>query len=765
MHSAGRTPAPFINLPVSALTDEIDPTREIRTLINELQTAARDARARLISAERERDDLASQLHHSFQKIEQFRTQFVEISTVLRERDNAMETADRLAVQLRDLEKKHAAVCRERQDFLRKAEDSTRQRDQAVERRDDTIRNANNYAAQLAEVQRQVLSIRQARDTAQAQNLELTARITQLQEEQSEFSYTRDSAQKTAQNAAAEIADLRKQVEGANRERESTSAQIATLQRELDEQRRKVLDLTEEKSAVAEADSEHLVALTEARQQVNSLTLERDAARERLQVQTGELDEMRAQLQDLKEKNLEDIVPAAELEELKRHLASVTADRDLHLEREKEFLAETVSQQDRLAALTEQLSAAQRGREEALTSLTSAQKQIDHIIRDRDAVRQQGIDNSLDIEAQLRTVRAEINAMKKQVAEADQRIEAAQREREDALGKAEQFDKQRLQAIELAAQLDTARRDILSLSADLAEARLLVKSAQASRAAAKAAPAPNTFDDVQTLDISLDGQGSGNGSQFSDDHPVVRPAVPSIDGPVNEQFSTKNAKETLTALKHCLQAFARDQDETSLFDDIYRHAHHFAERASVSGYVALNRVGGAIAELARHLFQVPESITPSVLRTFSQSFDLLGILIQRSDYAQLKDPSKATVYAVDDEADNCEAIRLALEGTGIRTQCTQEPAVALAELAGGRFDLILLDISIPGMDGFELCQHIRQLAIHTTTPIVFVTGHDNVENRVQSSLSGGSDFLGKPFNCCELTLKALTLIAKQSLKTE
>jgi DNA-binding response OmpR family regulator len=106
--------------------------------------------------------------------------------------------------------------------------------------------------------------------------------------------------------------------------------------------------------------------------------------------------------------------------------------------------------------------------------------------------------------------------------------------------------------------------------------------------------------------------------------------------------------------------------------------------------------------------------------------------------------------------------LGLEVVGLRAQTSQDPASALNELAGGRYDLIFLDVNMPGMDGFDLCQKIRQLAIHAKTPIVFLTGMATVENRVQSSISGANDFIAKPFNLHELSVKTLTLLLKSSM---
>jgi DNA-binding response OmpR family regulator len=67
-----------------------------------------------------------------------------------------------------------------------------------------------------------------------------------------------------------------------------------------------------------------------------------------------------------------------------------------------------------------------------------------------------------------------------------------------------------------------------------------------------------------------------------------------------------------------------------------------------------------------------------------------------------------------------------------------------------------------MSGFDLCSKIRTLELHEKTPIVFLTGMATFQNRVQSSLSGGNDFIGKPFNVPELGLKAMLWVYKGQL---
>ncbi|MBM3838106.1 MAG: response regulator [Verrucomicrobia bacterium] len=78
-----------------------------------------------------------------------------------------------------------------------------------------------------------------------------------------------------------------------------------------------------------------------------------------------------------------------------------------------------------------------------------------------------------------------------------------------------------------------------------------------------------------------------------------------------------------------------------------------------------------------------------------------------------------------------------------------------ELCGrNRYELFILDVKMPGMNGYELCQKLRSMAHYRKTPVIFVTGEDNFGSRVRSAGSGGDDFIGKPFLMKELAVKAL-----------
>ena len=71
--------------------------------------------------------------------------------------------------------------------------------------------------------------------------------------------------------------------------------------------------------------------------------------------------------------------------------------------------------------------------------------------------------------------------------------------------------------------------------------------------------------------------------------------------------------------------------------------------------------------------------------------------------------------------------------------------------------------MPGMDGYELCSKIKELPQNKSTPIVFVTCHNDYESHAKSCLAGGTDLLGKPFLTFEITVKALTLALRTRLE--
>jgi CheY-like chemotaxis protein/peptidoglycan hydrolase CwlO-like protein len=765
-----RTPLPITNLPVNAISEETDPTLEIRTLIEQLQQTARDARGQVRAIEQERDALVLDLTRSQQQIDllrenerELRSHFVEVTSLIQERDAALDESERRGQALAEAMKKNEAAIRERNDAQRQRDDAVRQRDESTRKFETFNRSSEEHARITAETQKQLLTIRQARDAAHAQILELNSKLGATEDQLAEVEYQRDAAQKSSKQVTGELADLRRQLDVVTTDRDATAKQVEQLTAELDTQRQKFLDLAEQKTAAQTSDGEHVAALAEARTQVTSLAAERDAARNRAQEQARELEELRGQFQSFREEAAQ--TSGTALTEAHEKIATFETQA-----RESRHEAKNLRQQldamgEQLAALQtvaeqagaqnngarEELDALLQDRDAALISLNAAQKQIDHIIRDRDQVRQLATENALELEAQLTSLQSQVTTLENAAAEAE-----AQKKEIATLNK--RFEKQRVETIDLATQLQAAQREVRELSASLAEARLQVKFASAATRAAKDGKTKSDFADL----MAESTESAPVAPETAAEEPTTtRPAPLALN--IEEPLTEKEAKSALGAMRHCFQSFTKTPTDLSLLNELHCHVQGFSERARISGLIALHRLCTSFADLTRGLYEIPEQVNPSTLRTVHQTIEFLASLMKEKNLAQVKDPAKALIYAVDDDLGNCESIALAMEESMMRTTYAQEPAVALTELAGGRYDLIFLDVNLPGMDGFELCKQIRALAIHATTPVVFLTGLATLENRVQSSLSGGNDFIAKPFNLHELSVKAITLILKAQLQ--
>jgi DNA-binding response OmpR family regulator len=229
-----------------------------------------------------------------------------------------------------------------------------------------------------------------------------------------------------------------------------------------------------------------------------------------------------------------------------------------------------------------------------------------------------------------------------------------------------------------------------------------------------------------------------------------------------KMSLGAAPETLTSLRRALHEASRENGDPTALPELYQYVHGFAEQMAILGQRPLHYLAAQIEALAHDLSKYPEQINPSVLRTLGQSVDFLSTLLPDAMRNRLKDPGAAQVLVVDDEDGARKIIMASMRLANLKSMAADTPSTGLAALGVQGFDLIFLDVGLPEMNGFELCAKIRALPMHEKTPVIFITGMATFQNRVQSSLSGGNDFVGKPFSIPELGLKALIWIFKGQL---
>jgi CheY-like chemotaxis protein len=196
--------------------------------------------------------------------------------------------------------------------------------------------------------------------------------------------------------------------------------------------------------------------------------------------------------------------------------------------------------------------------------------------------------------------------------------------------------------------------------------------------------------------------------------------------------------------------------------MYRKVRSIGGQAAAAGYHDYARYVSAFEGLLRQLHERPDRLTLSARRTVGATVDFLASLLSRVDDLHEHRLTGAQCLVVDDDPVSVEVERAALARAKLTACTTSDPTAALRLAEGQALDLALVDVEMPGMDGYAFCQGLRRLAAHRSTPILFVTSHGDLESRIRCLVAGGHDMLTKPFLGTELAVKALTCVLRHRL---
>ena len=114
-----------------------------------------------------------------------------------------------------------------------------------------------------------------------------------------------------------------------------------------------------------------------------------------------------------------------------------------------------------------------------------------------------------------------------------------------------------------------------------------------------------------------------------------------------------------------------------------------------------------------------------------------------------------ILIVDDEKPICDLIDLNLSSAGYHCMAVQDGLKAIDLIENEEFDLILLDIMLPGADGYDVMEYIRPLGI----PVIFITAKHEVKNRVKGLKLGADDYIVKPFDVVELVARVEAVLRR------
>ena len=127
--------------------------------------------------------------------------------------------------------------------------------------------------------------------------------------------------------------------------------------------------------------------------------------------------------------------------------------------------------------------------------------------------------------------------------------------------------------------------------------------------------------------------------------------------------------------------------------------------------------------------------------------------------------QSTVLVVDDNPQNLELLVAYLDPLGCKVVTAVDGADALEKVRQDKFDLVLLDIMMPRMSGFEACRKMKSDPATRDIPIIMVTALNELSDIERGVESGTDDFITKPVNRLELVTRVKSLLRVRHLKNE
>ncbi len=118
-----------------------------------------------------------------------------------------------------------------------------------------------------------------------------------------------------------------------------------------------------------------------------------------------------------------------------------------------------------------------------------------------------------------------------------------------------------------------------------------------------------------------------------------------------------------------------------------------------------------------------------------------------------------ILLVEDDMNLADGLVLALESEGYEVVQVGEGRAALDEAPRGNYDLVLLDVMLPGLDGISICRQLRKDGF--TLPILFISARDQSDEKIEGLVAGGDDYITKPFEVQELKARIQGIFRRQA----
>ncbi len=185
----------------------------------------------------------------------------------------------------------------------------------------------------------------------------------------------------------------------------------------------------------------------------------------------------------------------------------------------------------------------------------------------------------------------------------------------------------------------------------------------------------------------------------------------------------------------------------------------AERAELR---TISRLSSSLEGMLKKLLDRTNLCTPSTFTAAASALELLEELCRHPGGSPDLVNPPVRILVVDDDPVARRAISMAVQLVFGRPENAESGEAAVAIAKEKPLDLILLDVLMPGMDGFVACQRIHETGQNARTPVLFITSQDDMEARAKAADAGGCGFIPKPVLSSQITLVALTFIMRARL---
>ncbi len=285
------------------------------------------------------------------------------------------------------------------------------------------------------------------------------------------------------------------------------------------------------------------------------------------------------------------------------------------------------------------------------------------------------------------------------------------------------------------------------------------------APAKAPPAPPEPRPQASPPVSPPPVAKSDFARGAPAQPFRIPSEPASASPNIRKEFLDHGQATCAELRALFQTLANarnDAERTLRLQSFYQRIHFVTANAGLAECPQIARMAAAVEAFIFEMSGKRSNLNASSLRTLALTIDFLGQLFANANTPNAAAPWAPQALVVDDDGLSNRLVLSALRIAQISGASFEDPRAALEWLKNHKCDLALLDIEMPGMNGFELCNRLRALPNHKHTPVVYVTSHDDFDHRAKSALTGGDDLIGKPVLPLELAVKAVMHVLKRQM---